>query len=215
METWRRPVLTGPTLRPDDRLLQSPHPEEKQQERAPLQIYPILFLEIQPRSQRQRGRHLATLGPNSGEQVWVVQRVGRCLRLARSSSSSGVWAHYVLVGTPPPPEARQHGRTYMGSQTGLASAEASALHSLACDVPHSGWLKPWAGAGQEKGAGTQKGLRADLPTLRGAAAGPQSNDRPGRSRVGTTWVTWPLGTPIAPNLGELFTAWLVAEKALQ
>lgn len=213
METWRRPVLTGPTLRPDDRLLQSPHPEEKQQERAPLQIYPILFLEIQPRSQRQRGpsnaqsrQQGAGLGGADG---------GTVLRLARSSFSSGVWAHYVLVGTPPPPEAQQHGRTYMGSQTGLASAEALALHSLACDVPHSGWLKPWAGDRQEKGAGTQKGPRADLPTLRGAAAGPQSNDRPGRSRVGTTWVTWPLGTPIAPNLGELFTAWLVAEKALQ
>lgn len=69
----------------------------------------------------------------------------------------------------------------------------------------------WTG----KGSRNTEGTPCDLPTLRGGAAGLQSNDWPGRSREGTTWVTWPLGTPTAPNLGELFPAWLVAEKALQ
>lgn len=156
-ETWRKPVLTGPTLRPDDRLLQSLHREEKQQERAPQQIYPILFLEIQPRSQRQRGRRPATLSPDSREQVWEAQRAGWCLRLVVSSSASGPWVHCVLVGTPPPSRGTATWTTYTGSQAGVAPAEALGLHSLACDVPHSGWLKPWVGAGREKGAGTQKG----------------------------------------------------------
>lgn len=129
VETWREPVLTGPTLRPDDHLLQSPHPEEKQQERAPQQIYPILFLEIQPRSQRQWGRCLATLSPKGREQVWAVQRAGWCLRLVISSSSSGLWVHCVLVGTPPPSRGtvtwtHLHGEPgRLGLSRGLRSAQ--------------------------------------------------------------------------------------------
>lgn len=87
------------------------------------------------------------------------------------------------------------------------------LHSLACDVPHSGWLKPWVGAGREKGAGTQKGPVWTRPPsgeqLLGRTAMTGSEDlgwaQPGSPGPGDTHCPKPRGA----------VHWLVAEKAPQ
>lgn len=95
----------------------------------------------------------------------------------------------------------------------MAPAEALGLHSLACDVPHSGWLKPWVGAGREKGAGTQKGPVWTRPPsgeqLLGRTAMTGSEDlgwaQPGSPGPGDTHCPKPRGA----------VHWLVAEKAPQ